>query len=159
MVRFPRPEMIRMSWMPARTASSTTYWMAGLSRIGSISFGCAFVAGRNLVPRPAAGMTAFLTFTRPAPSPGGPRSLSQGNSYESEPRAWYRYQGDANGTSDRKDGAPRTDASGARDDPVGGTRRPRSAGGSETPRVARPPRRDDGADVLFVRHRDPDRGA
>src|SRR5437763_3297810 len=65
MVRFPRPEMIRVSWMPARTASSTTYWMAGLSRIGSISFGCAFVAGRNLVPRPAAGMTAFLTFTRP----------------------------------------------------------------------------------------------
>ena len=47
--------------MPARTASSTTYWMAGLSTTGSISFGCALVAGRNRVPRPAAGMTAFVT--------------------------------------------------------------------------------------------------
>jgi hypothetical protein len=27
---------------------------------GSISFGVAFVAGRNLVPRPAAGMTALV---------------------------------------------------------------------------------------------------
>jgi hypothetical protein len=27
--------------------------------------GWAFVAGRNLVPSPAAGMTAFLTFMRP----------------------------------------------------------------------------------------------
>ena len=34
-------------------------WMAGLSTIGSISFGCALVAGRNLVPNPAAGMTAL----------------------------------------------------------------------------------------------------
>src|SRR6266511_4326913 len=62
MERLPRPEMIRMSLMPARTASSTTYWMAGLSTTGSISLGCAFVAGRNRVPSPAAGMTAFLTF-------------------------------------------------------------------------------------------------
>src|SRR5436190_11277068 len=61
MVRLPRPEMTRMSVMPARTASSTTYWMAGLSTTGSISFGDAFVAGRNLVPSPAAGITAFLT--------------------------------------------------------------------------------------------------
>src|SRR5919204_4214710 len=53
-----------MSSMPARHASSTTYWIAGLSTTGSISFGCALVAGRNLVPRPAAGMTAFLTFMR-----------------------------------------------------------------------------------------------
>jgi hypothetical protein len=36
--------------------------MAGLSTMGSISFGCAFVAGNILVPRPAAGMTAFLIF-------------------------------------------------------------------------------------------------
>src|SRR5713226_8051458 len=61
-VRFPRPVMIRMSRRPASTACSTTYWMAGLSTKGSISFGCALVAGRNRVPRPAAGMTAFLTF-------------------------------------------------------------------------------------------------
>ena len=45
--------------MPARTASSTTYWIAGRSTTGSISFGCALVAGRNRVPNPAAGTTAF----------------------------------------------------------------------------------------------------
>ena len=47
--------------MPARTASSTTYWMPGLSTSGSISFGVAFVAGRNRVPSPAAGITALRT--------------------------------------------------------------------------------------------------
>src|SRR5262252_9272258 len=35
--------------------------MIGLSTSGSISFGCAFVAGRNRVPRPAAGKTALRT--------------------------------------------------------------------------------------------------
>jgi hypothetical protein len=33
--------------------------MAGLSTTGNISFGIALVAGKNRVPRPAAGMTAF----------------------------------------------------------------------------------------------------
>ena len=33
--------------------------MIGLSTSGSISLGCALVAGRNRVPRPAAGKTAF----------------------------------------------------------------------------------------------------
>src|SRR2546425_3685159 len=61
MVRLPRPVMIRMSCSPALTACSTTNWMAGLSTMGSISFGCDFVAGRNRVPSPAAGITAFLT--------------------------------------------------------------------------------------------------
>ena len=56
-----RPVMMRMSSMPAATASSTTYWMAGLSTTGSISLGCALVAGRKRVPRPAAGMTALVT--------------------------------------------------------------------------------------------------
>jgi hypothetical protein len=41
--------------MPAATASSTAYWMIGLSTSGSISFGCALVAGRKRVPQPAAG--------------------------------------------------------------------------------------------------------
>ena len=36
--------------------------MIGLSTIGSISLGCAFVAGRNRVPNPAAGNTALRTF-------------------------------------------------------------------------------------------------
>src|SRR3954452_21695145 len=56
-----RPMTTRTSPRPARAHSSTTYWIAGLSTTGSISFGVAFVAGRNLVPRPAAGMTALVT--------------------------------------------------------------------------------------------------
>src|SRR5947209_12088125 len=58
--------MIRMSMIPARTASSTTYWIAGLSTIGSISLGVAFVAGKNRVPSPAAGTTAFVTGAKSA---------------------------------------------------------------------------------------------
>src|SRR5450631_1488542 len=45
---------------PADNASSTAYWMSGLSTIGSISFGLALVMGKNLVPRPATGNTAVL---------------------------------------------------------------------------------------------------
>src|SRR5512141_3330420 len=51
--------------MPAATASSTAYWMIGLSTRGSISFGCALVAGRKRVPQPAAGKTAFRTRIEP----------------------------------------------------------------------------------------------
>ena len=54
--------MIRISVIPDFTASSTIYWIAGLSTIGSISFGIALVAGKTLVPSPAAGITAFLIF-------------------------------------------------------------------------------------------------
>ncbi len=54
-----RPMMMRMSSMPACAASSTTYWIAGLSTTGSISLGIALVAGRKRVPSPAAGMTAL----------------------------------------------------------------------------------------------------
>ena len=46
---------IRTSVRPAAAASSTTYWIAGVSMTGSISFGIALVAGTNLVPRPAPG--------------------------------------------------------------------------------------------------------
>src|SRR4029450_13209267 len=53
-----------MSVIPARTASSTTSWIAGVSITGSISLGVAFVAGRNRVPSPATGITACWTFTR-----------------------------------------------------------------------------------------------
>ena len=53
--------MMSTSSIPAATASSTTYWMAGRSTIGSISLGIDLVAGRNRVPRPAAGMTALRT--------------------------------------------------------------------------------------------------
>src|ERR1041385_2496632 len=74
MARLPRPVMTRMSVMPAPTASSTTYWMVGLSMTGTISFGWLFVAGRNLVPRPGAGITGFLTFVlgEPSSSAGAP---------------------------------------------------------------------------------------
>ena len=51
--------------MPAATASSTAYWMIGLSTSGSISLGCALVAGRKRVPHPAAGKTAFRTRMEP----------------------------------------------------------------------------------------------
>ena len=49
--------------IPDATASSTAYWMIGRSTSGIISLGMAFVAGRNRVPKPAAGRTAFRTRT------------------------------------------------------------------------------------------------
>src|SRR5262249_44983518 len=49
-----------ISVMPAAAASSTAYWINGLSTIGSISFGLALVAGRKRVPSPATGNTAFV---------------------------------------------------------------------------------------------------
>ena len=52
--------MMRISVIPAATASSTMNWIVGLSTIGYISFGIFFVAGRTLVPSPAAGITAFV---------------------------------------------------------------------------------------------------
>src|SRR3990167_2811373 len=57
-----QPVTIITSSIPEATASSTTYWMTGLSTTGSISLGIALVWGRNRVPKPAAGITAFLTF-------------------------------------------------------------------------------------------------
>jgi hypothetical protein len=48
--------------IPAEIASSAAYWMSGLSIIGKSSLGIAFVAGKNLVPNPATGKTAFQTF-------------------------------------------------------------------------------------------------
>src|SRR5436309_10334107 len=56
--------------IPALTASSTAYWMTGLSTSGSISFGCGFVAGRKRVHHPAAGRTALRTrITMPDQAP------------------------------------------------------------------------------------------
>src|SRR5450432_2176835 len=59
--RLLRPVMNIMSVMPAAAASSTAYWISGLSTIGSISFGLAFVAGRKRLPSPATGNTALVT--------------------------------------------------------------------------------------------------
>src|SRR5437879_3005700 len=61
MAFFPRPVTRMMLSMPEATASSTPYWMIGLSTSGSISLGWALVAGRNRVPRPATGNTALRT--------------------------------------------------------------------------------------------------
>ena len=66
--------------MPAATASSTAYWMIGLSTSGSISLGCALVAGRNRVPQPAAGKTALRTRIEPRTCEGGDaRSIPRGS--------------------------------------------------------------------------------
>src|SRR5471030_2592590 len=59
--RLPRPVTKIISVMPAAAASSTAYWISGLSTIGSISFGLAFVAGRKRLPSPATGNTALVT--------------------------------------------------------------------------------------------------
>src|SRR5690606_9454872 len=67
--RLPRPVMIRMSSMPEATASSTMYWIVGLSTMGSISLGWAFVAGKKRVPKPAAGITALRTLCMPRGTP------------------------------------------------------------------------------------------
>src|SRR5438552_1564048 len=56
--------------MPEATASSTAYWITGLSTRGNISFGWALVAGRKRVPHPAAGKTAFRTRMKPRPLRG-----------------------------------------------------------------------------------------
>src|SRR6266481_4671772 len=50
--------------IPLATASSTAYWISGLPATGSISLGTALVAGSILVPKPAAGITAFTIFLR-----------------------------------------------------------------------------------------------
>src|ERR1700687_4008680 len=61
MAFFPRPVTRMMLSVPEATASSTPYWMIGLSTSGSISLGWALVAGRTRVPRPATGNTALRT--------------------------------------------------------------------------------------------------
>src|SRR5213596_2040353 len=55
----PRPVTKIICSIPASRASSTAYWISGRSTIGSSSFGIALVAGRNRVPSPATGNTAF----------------------------------------------------------------------------------------------------
>src|ERR1700736_5956843 len=58
MARFEAPVTNTSRVAPAESASSTAYWIRGLSTTGSISFGLALVAGRKRVPRPATGNTA-----------------------------------------------------------------------------------------------------
>src|SRR6186713_3352361 len=58
MARLEAPVTNTSRRAPASRASSTAYWISGLSTMGSISFGLALVAGRKRVPRPATGNTA-----------------------------------------------------------------------------------------------------
>ena len=64
MARLLRPVIMRMSSIPLTSASSTIYWIVGLSIMASISFGVALVAGKNRVPRPAAGITARVIVSK-----------------------------------------------------------------------------------------------
>ncbi|MNN65057.1 hypothetical protein D3C81_1805340 [compost metagenome] len=48
--RLPRPVTMAISLSPASNASSTPYWINGVSTTGSISFGMDLVAGRKRVP-------------------------------------------------------------------------------------------------------------
>src|SRR6188474_2224531 len=61
MARLDDPVMNTRRRAPADRASSTAYWISGLSTMGSISLGLALVAGRKRVPRPATGNTATST--------------------------------------------------------------------------------------------------
>src|SRR6266699_6322212 len=61
MALLSRPVTMMIDSIPEATAASTTYWINGLSTSGNISFRDALVAGRNRVPRPAAGKTALRT--------------------------------------------------------------------------------------------------
>src|SRR5205809_4587467 len=73
MAVLPRPVTMMIDSIPEATASSTTYWMVGLSTRGSISLGWALVTGRKRVPRPAAGMMArrMVRLVIPENVPGG----------------------------------------------------------------------------------------
>src|ERR1700756_3966004 len=74
-----------MIWsQPAARASSTPYWIMGLSTSGSISLGCALVAGRNRVPRPAAGKTALRTIWG---TPNRNRGLDRDANIQCQPSA------------------------------------------------------------------------
>src|ERR1043165_6900593 len=78
-----------ISSIPAATHSSTISWMLGVSTSGSISFGTAFVAGRNRVPSPATGSTALRTlfvvmfglpfYARLYPTPPRPEGVAGGD--------------------------------------------------------------------------------
>ena len=58
-IRLPGLFTRTMCVRPAAAASSTPYWMIGLSTMGSSSLGSTAVAGRMRVPSPAAGNTAL----------------------------------------------------------------------------------------------------
>src|SRR5258708_9648422 len=84
MARLLRPVTKIICSIPAAAASSTAYWLRGLSTTGNISLGIALVAGRNRVPMPATGKTALRTLfacildpqTIPSRTSGPERAIS-----------------------------------------------------------------------------------
>jgi hypothetical protein len=71
-------------WSPEATASSTTYWMVGLSTRGSISFGWAFVAGRKRVPSPRRGRRPCGLGSQASPRGGTVRALLRGPGFPAD---------------------------------------------------------------------------
>src|SRR5690349_3562656 len=95
MARLEEPVMNTRRRAPASRASSTAYWMSGLSTMGSISLGLALVAGRKRVPLPATGNTAtsirlFLWAAMAAPAISGPETY-----HSRPPKRSKRRDGDA----------------------------------------------------------------
>src|ERR1700738_4320186 len=92
MARLEAPVMNTRRRAPAARASSTAYWISGLSTTGSISFGLALVAGRKRVPRPATGNTAvrmddlklaLIGILSPSPRPRPHEALTAARSVRS----------------------------------------------------------------------------
>src|SRR5215471_7520594 len=90
MARLLRPVMKIMSVMPAAAASSTAYWISGLSTTGSISLGLAFVTGRNRLPRPATGNTALVILPNAMTVPF---FLVRPHQLLAEPKILHRHRG------------------------------------------------------------------
>src|SRR5439155_19932703 len=112
----------------------------------------------NLVPRPAAGITAFLTFaTRLLPRhpqwrPGGRRRSVSHAFRGPNPRAhYYRRRRAGIGSNGGEGRASRADAQGARGDPARGAGGPRRARRSSLARAARASRRLFSAVVCLLR--------
>src|SRR5256884_823596 len=103
--RLPPPVTMITCSIPLAIASSTPYWMVGLSTSGSISFGWALVTGRKRVPRPAAGKIALrtvmfdnLTSVDRYPSQtwvGAPPRASRRRASDHDARRWQRRLRDA----------------------------------------------------------------
>ena len=78
--------MMASSTSSGSSASSTTYWITGLSSTGSISLGMHLVPGRKRVPRPAAGMIAFMLFKDPFAGAHAPHACG------TQPQTKLRYR-------------------------------------------------------------------
>src|SRR5206468_12708096 len=112
MARLPPPVTMITCSIPLAIASSTPYWIVGLSTSGSISFGCALVTGRKRVPRPAAGKIALrmVMFDNLSRGDGGRCEAGAGGPHRAGGRrtphhdACWRQRRVRDGGDDRLDG-------------------------------------------------------